>query len=225
MAKPKVIMHNSITLDGSFRDIEVDMELHYGTASSFGEDIHLVGANTAKIGIEMFGGLPPEEEDDLRKQERDETIPIWAIVDSKGILKGSLHVFRRFEMCRDVVVLVSASTPEDYLQYLKDRDYDFIVTGENHADLKEALGLLADRYEAGTVLVDSGSSLNGALLEQGLVDEISLIVLPLLTGGETESLFANIGKMKHIKLELLKCEKLQKGYVWLVYGVKRSSNK
>ncbi|WP_052402642.1 hypothetical protein [Methanococcoides methylutens] len=101
-------MHNSITLDGSFRDIVVDMGIHYGALASFEEDIHLVGANTAKTGIEMFGALPPKEDTDLRKPERESTIPKWAIVDSKGILKGSLHLFRRFELCREVVLLVSA---------------------------------------------------------------------------------------------------------------------
>lgn len=218
-------MHNSISLDGSFQNIEVDMDMHYGTSASFGEDIHLVGANTAKIGVEMFGAVPPEEDSDLRKPERESTIPIWVFVDSKGILKGSLHVFRRFEMCRDVVVLVSGSTPEDYLEYLKEREYDFIVTGGEHVDLKEALGLLNKNYNAGTIVVDSGSRLNGALLEQDLVDEISLIMIPLLTGKGTDSLFAKIGKTEPIGLELLKCEKLKKGYVWLVYKVKRSSNK
>ncbi|WP_135611502.1 RibD family protein [Methanococcoides sp. AM1] len=225
MAKPKVIIHNSISLDGSFQDIEVDMGIHYGTAVSFGEDIHLVGANTAKTGIEMFGGVPSEEDADLRKTERESTIPIWAIIDSKGILKGSLHVFRRFDMCRDVIVLVSGSTPEEYLEYLKERDYDFIVTGKEHVDLKEALELLSKKYKAGKVLVDSGSSLNGALLEEDLVDEISLIVMPLLTGKGTDTLFANIRKTKPIELELLKCEELEKDHVWLVYKINRSSDK
>ncbi|SES87149.1 2,5-diamino-6-(ribosylamino)-4(3H)-pyrimidinone 5'-phosphate reductase [Methanococcoides vulcani] len=222
MAGPKIIMHNSISLDGSFKDIEVDMGIHYGTSASFGEDVHLVGANTAKTGIEMFGGVPPEEDTDFRKPERESTVPLWALVDSKGILKGSLHVFRRFELCRDVVMLVSGSTPEDYLEYLKERDYDFIVAGEEHVDLKEALEVLNKKYKAGTVLVDSGSSLNGALLEEDLVDEISLIMMPLLTGKGTDTLFANIGKNEPIELELLKCEKLERDHVWLVYKVKRS---
>ncbi|MGM0770345.1 MAG: hypothetical protein ACQESU_01890 [Halobacteriota archaeon] len=58
MAKPKIIMHNSICPDGSFRDIDVDMHIHYGAAARFREDIHMVGADNAKTGIAMFGGLP-----------------------------------------------------------------------------------------------------------------------------------------------------------------------
>lgn len=92
MGRPKVIMHNSITLDGSFRDIVVDMGIHYGALASFEEDIHLVGANTAKTGIEMFGGVPPEEDTYLRKPERESTIPRWGLVDPKGTLKDSLHI-------------------------------------------------------------------------------------------------------------------------------------
>ena len=85
--------------------------------------------------------------------------------------------------------------------------------------------MLNKKYKARTVLLDSGSGLNGALLGQDLVDEISLIMMTLLTGKEVDTLFANIGKKKPIELELLKCEKLEKDNVWLVYKVKRSPDK
>ena len=57
---PKVIMHNSISLDGSVKDFEVNMGLHYQIAGSYGADVHLIGSNTAKIGMEMFlPEIPP----------------------------------------------------------------------------------------------------------------------------------------------------------------------
>ena len=48
----------------------------------------------------------------------------WVIPDTRGVLKGLLHVLRRFEYCRDVIILVSERTGADYVAYLDERDYD-----------------------------------------------------------------------------------------------------
>ena len=42
----KVIMHNSISLDGSFTDFKVNMGLHYQIAGRYRADATLIGANT-----------------------------------------------------------------------------------------------------------------------------------------------------------------------------------
>ena len=48
---PKIIIHNSISIDGSLINFEVNMVLHYKIAGSFNAEMHLVGSNTAKIGM------------------------------------------------------------------------------------------------------------------------------------------------------------------------------
>ena len=40
----KLIMHNSISLDGSFTDFEVNMGLHYQIASTYKADASLIGS-------------------------------------------------------------------------------------------------------------------------------------------------------------------------------------
>ena len=61
----KVILHNSISLDGSFLNFDVNMGLHYRIAGSYKADVHLIGSKTAKTGIEMYGGAPAEEKKDF----------------------------------------------------------------------------------------------------------------------------------------------------------------
>ena len=51
---PEVIVHNSISIDGSLVNFPVNMPLHYQMAGRFNADMHLVGSNTAKIGIDLF---------------------------------------------------------------------------------------------------------------------------------------------------------------------------
>jgi len=42
----KTIMHNSVSLDGSFINFDVDMGLHYQIASRLQPDAHLIGSDT-----------------------------------------------------------------------------------------------------------------------------------------------------------------------------------
>ena len=58
-------------------------------------------------------------------------------------------------------------------------------------------------------MTDSGGNLNKALLEEGLVDEISLIINPTLVDGHHLKLFRNLNlASRPIQLELHKAEKL-----------------
>jgi 2,5-diamino-6-(ribosylamino)-4(3H)-pyrimidinone 5'-phosphate reductase len=221
MAITKVIMHNSISLDGSFTDFEVNMGLHYQIAGTYKADANLIGSNTIKTGLEIYGGeIPPENEADFTKPDRDAALPYWVIVDTKGITQGLLHTCRSFEFCKDVIVLISQQTNEDYLNYLKERNYDYLVCGNEHIDFEKALSALSTKYGIKIILIDSGPTLNGVLLSKGLVDEISLLVSPILVGAKSDKLLAHLNNgSTNINLKLLACEDFEKELVLLRYEV------
>lgn len=215
---PRVILHNSISLDGSLTNFEPNMGLHYEIAGQFKPEIHLIGSTTLREGIKLFlDGIPPEEKSDFEKPQRDKNLPYWAIVDTRGALKGQLHTCRRFEFCRDIVVLTSEKTPKSYLDHLKERQYDHFVVGPDHIDLKKALELLATQFQAKTILVDTGRILGNVLLNAGLVDEISLLIHPIIVGKNAYGMFSEIDE--NVMVKLLKKEILNDGFVWLVYTV------
>ena len=215
---PKVILHNSISLDGSLTNFEPNMGLHYQIAGSYKPDVHLIGSSTIKVGVELYGdGVPPEEKKDFAKPKRDKGLPYWVIPDTKGTLKGLLHTCRRFEFCRDVIVLISESTPKEYIKHLEERYYSYHVVGKDHIDLKKSIDLLLNEYKVKTILADTGRILGNLLLNQGLVNEISLLVHPVIVGNKAYHMFSNVHK--NITLKLHKKEALDKGYVWLVYKV------
>lgn len=220
--KTRVVMQNTISLDGSFINFETSQEvmgLHYQIVGSFGKVLYLFGSNTAKVAIEMFGGLTPETKDDFKKPQKNENLSYWIVVDSEAVLKGKLHFYRRSEYCRDIIVLVSESTDKSYVDYLKEREYDFIVTGEKQVDLKKAFDILSEKYKTSTILVDSGRGLTNVMLNQGLVDEISLLVLPVIVGAKSENLFRNI--TKQIKLEGINERVFSNGCIQLRYKVQK----
>lgn len=220
--KPKVILHNSVSLDGSFLNFDVNLGLHYQIASGFHPDAHLIGSTTAKTGLEVYGGELAEEEKDFRKPNKDERLPYWVVVDTRGILKGLLHAYRRFEFCRDVIVLVSKKTPGDYIDYLKAREYGFYVAGDDHVDFRKAFDLLEEGHQIKTILTDTGRVLGNILLNEGLVDEISLLVHPTIVGKKSENLFKQVNSEQ--SLRIVKREVPQEDYLWMLYEVEKHSH-
>lgn len=218
---PRLIIHNSISLDGSTTGFTANLEVHYGILGSYEPDAMIVGSNTAKTGTQFFcEKIPLEEESDFQKPEirPDDPRAYWMIADSRGILEGLMHVFRRSEYSKDVIVLVSEKTPEAYINYLRERNYDFIRAGADRVDIRQALEIANERYGFKLVISDSGGILNSILLEQGLVEEISLVLNPEIVGRDGTNLFRGIEK-SGTKLELVRNEVVDRKYVHLVYKV------
>ncbi|MFC1866157.1 dihydrofolate reductase family protein [Chloroflexota bacterium] len=215
----RTIIHNSVSLDGSIIGFEVNMGLHYLIAGKYNADAHLIGSNTIKVGIELCGGeIPTEEDSDFKKPTREATLPYWVIADTKGAAKGILHTIRRFEYCKNVIILVSKKTENDYMHYLKERDYDYYIIGDEYVNYSKAFELLSNKYGIKTILVDSGPILNGILLKKGLVDEISLLVSPYIVGDNSYNLFSRLGLTgKTITLKLLNSEVFDKNYLLIHY--------
>lgn len=190
---PRVVVHNTISLDGSITGFEVDMGLHYRVAGAIGATVHLVGSGTARAGFEAFGRQPETVAHRSRPDEpAEDARPHWVFVDSKGELEGAIHAFRGTPYGRDPVVLLSERTPAAYRDWLAAREYAHHVVGRDRVDLASALALLRSDLDAETVLVDAGPGLVGALLEAGLVDEISLIVAPRVVGARRLGLFDRV---------------------------------
>ena len=115
------------------------------------------------------------------------------------------------------IILISKETPEEYIKYLEERDYDFHIVGKKHIDLEKSLELIYKDYNVKTILTDTGRILGNLLLKRGLVSEISLLVHPVIVGNNAYNIFSNINTNIHLKL--VKNKILDKGYIWTVYKV------
>jgi 2,5-diamino-6-(ribosylamino)-4(3H)-pyrimidinone 5'-phosphate reductase len=215
---PKIIVHNSMSIDGSLVDFDVNMALHYQIAGCFDPDLHLVGSNTAKKGIKIFlQEIPKETKNDFRKPVKNGLF--WAIPDTSGKLKNLLHIFRQSEYCKDAIIFISKKTPKDYIEYLKERNYDHYVVGEDKCNLTQLLELLKQKYHANTILTDTGRVLSNLLIKNGLVSKISLLIHPVIVGRKAYNMFSNIEN--RFEVELIKKECFKKGYCWITYKIEK----
>ena len=198
------------------------MELHYQILGTLRADAHLIGSNTAKTGItEFLEEIPKETTQDHHPptQQPNDTHPYWILIDSHAQMHNLLHIFRQYDYCKDLIVLITPNTPKDYQTYLQKRKYHTLITGTHHINLQQTLEKLYTDYNIKTIVTDTGQTLNSILLQQGLIDEISLIIAPDIVGTNQLNVFKNLQFQEDLyKLELINT-RIYDQYIHLHYNV------
>jgi 2,5-diamino-6-(ribosylamino)-4(3H)-pyrimidinone 5'-phosphate reductase len=215
---PRVVVHNAVSLDGKIAGFEVDLGVYYDLAGRWEADAILSGSGT----ILAADPEAPEDSDEapaLTGKPSGEG-PLFIVVDGGGRVR-IWDYLRRQPYWRDALCLCCRATPPEHLERLRKRGVETIVTGDDRVDLRAALEALAERHGVRVVRVDSGGTLNGALLREGLVSEVSLMVCPVVVGGAgSGSIFSESrASAAPIPLHLAHAERLEGGVVWLRYDV------
>lgn len=204
MERPYVVTHLAVSLDGATTGFEVDLGRFYGLVATWDEDVTLTGADTilaqeAALRAEPGPGPAPDG-------------ALLAVVDGRGRVTA-WEELRAAGYWRDVLAVFAESTPPRPDGF----PVEEFVAGSERVDLAAVLGELTERG-ADTVRVDSGGRLVSALLDQGLLDEVSLLVHPVLVGEGSElRWFSSAAAGK--RLERLDCTTFDDGVVWLRYRV------
>jgi riboflavin biosynthesis pyrimidine reductase len=117
-----------------------------------------------------------------------------------------------------VVAILSERVSDEYLAFLRDRGVSYIIAGARDIDLQLALEKLGERFGVRTLMLEGGGRLNGAMLRAGLVDEVSLLVAPVVDGRiGTPSLFDVDEPAASPGLTLTSVETRAGGVVWIRY--------
>jgi 2,5-diamino-6-(ribosylamino)-4(3H)-pyrimidinone 5'-phosphate reductase len=124
---------------------------------------------------------------------------------------------------RDILVLCSRATPQEYLDFLEERYIKYMVIGYDKVNLGTALEELNMQFGVKNLRVESGGKLNGLLLRDDLVDEVCVLIYPNLVGGiSSNSVYTLpdlISKEKVLDLKLIKMEKLKNEIILLHYRI------
>lgn len=102
-----------------------------------------------------------------------------------------------------------------------------VMLYEDKIVFKELFQKLKHDYGVERITIQSGGTLNSVLLREGLLDKLSIVLVPCLIGGKNtnslidgEDLFSE-DDLKYIKiLKLEKAEVLKDSYLHLVYDIK-----
>ncbi len=180
MKRPYVMIVSEVTIDGKLTlakgvsskeimklmDEEANKYLHQIRAECDGI---MVGANTVRI-----------DNPNLTVRYVEGENPIRIIPSSTGDIPLDSNVLNT--SVAPTIIAVSKAAPKEKIEAFKEKGAEVIVAGKDKVDFKE---LLSKLYEKGIkkLMVEGGSSVNWELIKNDLVDEIRLIHLPVVVGG------------------------------------------
>ncbi|WP_263262419.1 dihydrofolate reductase family protein [Pseudomonas sp. RIT-PI-S] len=119
-----------------------------------------------------------------------------------------------------VVEVLTEGVCDDYLAYLQSVGVSYLFAGKDDVDLKQALGILGTELGCKRVIVEGGPHVSGSFVNAGLVNELSVLILPLVDGrGEHPASFeiAPAAWKQPTYLKLSNAEAQEDGSVWLRY--------
>jgi 2,5-diamino-6-(ribosylamino)-4(3H)-pyrimidinone 5'-phosphate reductase len=149
------------------------------------------------------------------------------VVDTKGLLRwkenfinlGSEHLsIHKWNL----VIIVTKNTPREYLAYLKEKKIAYIFGGASEINFEETFQKIKEIFKLDTILLEGGGGINGSILEEDLVDELSLLYVPVIVNNEPSPalFYSTPDKFRIWNYKLKSVENLKDDILWLRY-VKR----
>ena len=128
-----------------------------------------------------------------------------------------------------ILVILTDAVPDSHLAGLRADGVSYIFAGATTIDLAAALETLNAELGIERILLEGGGGANGALLRAGLVDEISLVVCPVVDGSAGapavfDSGGVDLGPAPVERMVLASHKVLDGGIVWLRYRLNATSS-
>ena len=90
-----------------------------------------------------------------------------------------------------IIEVLSEDVDERYLGYLEAMEIPYVFAGKTAIDVELALFKLKNIFGCDTLLLEGGSIINGAFERADVVDELSLVVAPVIAGKDSKPLFTD----------------------------------
>ncbi|TGE28189.1 dihydrofolate reductase family protein [Hymenobacter metallicola] len=233
MKRPHVICHMMSSVDGKILSSNWQDEEIYNTFAGYFEKYHETFTSQAwmcgRITMErdFSGGVQPEPQAPPQPIAREPFIgnpaaTSFAIaVDAHGKLGWDTN-----ETGGDhIIEVLTEQVSDEYLYYLQQKQISYLFAGAREIDFAAVLEQLATLFPIQTLMLEGGGHLNGSLLNAGLIDELSLLLLPLADGTPASPTTFEVSdyltKGPATRLKLTQVKQLDNDVVWLKYRFDR----
>lgn len=81
-----------------------------------------------------------------------------------------------------VVAILSERVSDEYLAFLRERKVSYLLAGAREVDLPLALEKISALLGVQTLMLEGGGHMNGSMLREGLIDEVSVLIAPVVDG-------------------------------------------
>ncbi len=224
MNRPYIVCHMMSALDGRI-DCAMTEKLkggdkYYDTLQELNVPTTLSGRVTAQLEMAEQGLFEPENKEPYAKKgfsKKTDADGYSVITDTKGCLlwlNGTCDE-------KPLIIVTSEQVTKEYLDYLDSKNISWIACGKTKIDLAAAVEILADEFGVKRMAVVGGGTINGAFLEAGLLDEVSVLFGPGIDGrGNMGASFDGRAMDKEpVPLRVKDVTSYDNGVVWLRYTV------
>lgn len=145
--------------------------------------------------------------------------PLKIIVDSQGRLPSDAKLFENVE--NGVIVLTTTKGAEKLTPHPAMRSV-IAESSDGRVDLEKAMQMLG-KAGLNTIFLEGGSSLNGSMMDRGLIDRVAGFVAPVLLGGKSSpspvsghgrDLVSEALRLRDVGWTALGTDLLIEGYLW-----------
>jgi riboflavin biosynthesis pyrimidine reductase len=118
-----------------------------------------------------------------------------------------------------VILILAEDVSDDNLAELRRDGISYLFAGRSEIDLPLALERLGEDFGVKTLLLEGGGGINGSFLSAGLIDEISLFILPIADGSLNVPTTFDRPNGDPVRLSLHSVERLEGDVIHLKYSV------
>lgn len=124
-----------------------------------------------------------------------------------------------------IIEVLTRKASNAYKNFLRRLNISYIIAGEENLDCALVSEKLHELFGIETLMVSGGGYINGSFLNEGLIDELSLVITPVTDSSpDTVTLFERADYLPEkppVEFSLLAVEKLAGDGVWLRYRIKK----
>lgn len=181
---PYVRCKLAMSLDG--RTAMESGESKWITSSAAREDVQRLRAKSGAI-LTGVGTVLADDPSMTVRLEGIDAQPIRVVVDTNLSMTANAKMLKE----QGKTILMTCSADEAIAQSLKDAGADIHMMPycNTSVDLASVLQQLSD-MQINDVLLETGATLSGAMLQAGLIDELIIYMAPVLMGNDARGLFA-----------------------------------
>jgi len=236
MDRPYIICHMVTSLDGKVtgdflgRDAHSELiEDYFRIHREYGADGFLCGRVTME-GSFPQPPVPPTVYEDPPIERVDyvaERAAFYAVaIDPRGKLWWSGRAISDpddgYNGAHIIEVLMTQNVSDAFLAHLQTKGISYLFGGITELNLALVAQKLKDLFGIETLLVEGGGIVNGSFLQEGLIDEISLVVIPEAEYSEKSVSLFETGKYQTDKapaasFRLKEAKRLNDDGLWLTY--------
>jgi riboflavin biosynthesis pyrimidine reductase len=231
--RPYIICHMITSLDGKItahndhsgtplEDAIPGFNVYYDLEEKLGGQGWMCGRSTFELFSSKSNELLPEIID-AELPEHLVAIPEYdgeysIAVDTKGKLRWDDNmVHGKYHL----IYVVTKQTPKAFIQYLFNKKISYITAGNESVDFNSLFKSLTSKFGITKLRLEGGGKLNGSIYSAGLIDEISIVLSPLVINNPLapavfENTEVDINKLS-TQFGLYQLEKLENDLVWLRY--------